>query len=104
MSAPVAIALNGSPSASSRTGTLAQLALEYAGGGTAVHLGTLDAEALLARRTDDAVTEVVRQMSEARLLIVATPVYRATFSALTKTVFDLLPTDALANSVTVPIA
>ena len=34
----------------------------------------------------------------------ATPVYRATYTALTKTIFDLLPQGALAGSVTVPIA
>src|SRR5207249_1696095 len=46
----------------------------------------------------------VRLMAEARLIVVATPVYRATFSALTKTIYDLQAADALAGSVTIPIA
>src|SRR5207302_6911230 len=58
----------------------------------------------LALRKDPDVDAAVAAMSAADLLVVATPVYRATFSALTKTLFDLLAPDALAGSVTIPIA
>jgi FMN reductase len=98
------VALNGSPSASSRTRALAELAVDRAGGGSIIDLGSLDADALLGRRADPEVDRAVRMMGEARLIVVATPVYRATYSALTKTIYDLQPTDALVGSVTVPIA
>lgn len=99
-----ALALNGSPSPSSKTRLLAQLALDAAGGGRLVDLASLDAEALLGRRDDAEVADVLAAMARADLLVVATPIYRATYTALTKTVFDLLDQDALRGTVVVPIA
>lgn len=99
-----ALALNGSPSASSKTRRLAELALDAAGGGRLVDLSGLDAEALLGRRRDPEVDGVLDAMAGAGVLIVATPIYRATYTALTKTVFDLLDQDALRGTVVVPIA
>jgi len=98
------LALNGSPSASSKTRALAQLALDAAGGGRLVDLSVLDAEALLGRRDDPEIADVLVAVAGADLLVVATPIYRATYTALTKTVFDLLDQDALRGTVVVPIA
>jgi FMN reductase len=96
-----ALALNGSPSPESRTRVLAQRTLDAVGGGRLVDLTHLDAEALLGRRRDPTVDGVLEAIAGADVLIVATPVYRATYSALTKTVFDLLPQDALRDVVAI---
>jgi len=98
------LALNGSPSATSRTATLARAALELAGGGRLVDVATLDAEALLGRRPSPEVDELVAALATATVIVAATPVYRATYTASLKAVFDLLPVDALRGSATVPIA
>ncbi len=101
---PAVVALNGSPSRPSRSRTLAARALELAGGGRLVDLAELDPGALLALRSDPAVDEVRDAVGASDVLIVATPVYRATYTALTKTIFDLLPMEGLRGTVVVPIA
>lgn len=98
------VAINGSPSHPSRTRSLAERALALAGGGELLDLAALDPAGLLALRPADDVAAAVRQVEAARILIVATPIYRATYTALTKTIFDLLPQDALVGTVVVPIA
>jgi FMN reductase len=40
---------------------------------------------------------------EARLVVASSPVYRATYTGLLKSFFDLLPQDALAGKAGVPI-
>ena len=44
------------------------------------------------------------QVAAAQILVVATPVYRATYTALTKTIFDLQPQGGLAGTVVIPVA
>ena len=104
MSGPVPIpvlALNGSPQPSSRTHAIAAAAVELAGGGRVVDLGTLDAEGLLGRRVDAEVEALVAEVATAPLLVLATPIYRATYSGVLKLVFDQLPTEALADAAVV---
>lgn len=98
------LALNGSPSHPSRSRLLAELVLAEIGGGDLVDLADLDPGALLAFRPDAAVAELRDRVAAAQILVVATPVYRATYTALTKTIFDLLPQGALAGTVAIPIA
>lgn len=98
------VALNGSPAQPSRSRVLAARALELAGGGRLVDLATLDPAALLALGSDPGVEEVRDAVVASDVLIVATPVYRATYTALTKTIFDLLPMGGLQGTVVVPIA
>ncbi|QXC59384.1 NAD(P)H-dependent oxidoreductase [Aquihabitans sp. G128] len=98
------VAVNGSPSHPSRSRSLAELALGLLGGGDVVDLAELDPGALLALRSDARVDAARDQVAAAEVLVVATPVYRATYTALTKTIFDLLPQGALAGTVTIPIA
>src|SRR5256885_17177467 len=62
-----------------------------------IDLTALPAEALLWRTTSAAVQEVVATVLGAQIVIVSTPVYRATFSGALKVFFDLLPQDALAG-------
>jgi FMN reductase len=90
-------AINGSPSRTSKTAALAAAAVQLAGEGEVVHLGDLDAEGLLGRHTDGGVTDALNAISGAQALMLATPVYRATYSGLLKVLMDQLPPDALAG-------
>src|SRR5262249_14080575 len=62
------------------------------------------ADALLGRREDPGVTDAIRSVLDTGILVVSTPIYRATYSGLLKVFFDLLPQDALARKVAIPIA
>ncbi len=103
-----AVGISGSPSPASRSRTLlrqALAALERRGIATGeVDLAALPAEPLLGRASDARVTEALAAVGRARLVVVSTPVYRATYSGLLKVFFDLLPQDGLAGKVAVPIA
>lgn len=96
-----ALALNGSPHPSSRTHALAAAAVEVAGGGRVVDLAALDAEGLLGRRAGTKVDQLVVEVQTAPLLVLATPIYRATYTGVLKLVFDLLPMEALAGTAVV---
>ena len=98
------VAVNGSPSHPSRSRTLAVHVLDLVGGGEVIDLADLDPAGLLALRPDRGVEAAVAQVAAAEILVVATPVYRATYTALTKTIFDLLLQDGLAGTVVIPIA
>jgi len=101
------LGVSASPSRASRSRELLDVALErLAAAGLAtkrVDLERLPAEALLGRASDAAVTEALQWVAGARLVVVATPVYRATYSGLLKVFFDLLPNGALAGKIVVPI-
>jgi FMN reductase len=91
------VALNGSPSSTSRTAALATLAVELNGGGSVVHLGDLDASALLARGPAADVDAALEQVRRAGALVVVTPVYRKTYSGILKGFFDLFEPSALVG-------
>jgi len=108
------VAVNGSPSHPSRSRTVAEAvlsAIEERGAasgqpieGEVIDLASLDPAALLAIASDAEVDAARDAVAAASILVVATPVYRATYTALTKTIFDLLPQGALEGTVVVPIA
>jgi FMN reductase len=98
------VAVNGSPSSSSRTAAIALAAVQENGVGRVLHLGTLDAAALLARSSASDVDEALAAMRGAGALVVATPVYRRTYSGILKTLFDLFESDALAGIPVIPAA
>lgn len=106
------VSLLGSPSARSRSGALlAQLearlaaALDDERAVTRVALRELPAEALLrADATQPEVALAVAAVQRARLVLVATPIYKAAYSGLLKTFLDLLPPDALRGKTVVPLA
>src|SRR5205809_610197 len=104
-----AVGISGSPSPTSRSRTLLGLglaALERRGvvATRTVDLAALPAEALLGRSRDTQVNDALAAVGRARILVVSTPVYRATYSGLLKVFFDLLPQDGLAGKVAIPIA
>ncbi|MGZ6994014.1 MAG: NAD(P)H-dependent oxidoreductase [Acidimicrobiia bacterium] len=92
------VAVNGSPSDSSKTHALAAAAVDIAGGGQLINVGDLDADALLLRAKHPSVDDAVAAMSTAAPLVLVTPVYRATYSGLIKLLLDQLPTDGLEGT------
>lgn len=103
------IGLSGSPGQLSRSRTLLELALnalekQGVAPSRLIDLAKLPADALLGRREATDVRESIQSVLDAGVLVVATPIYRATYSGLLKVFLDLLPPDALAGKVAIPIA
>lgn len=106
---PFVVGISGSPSATSHSRTLLELALtalERHSGSPArrIDLAQLPADGLLGRRQDRDVLGALRAVEGAGILVVSSPIYRATYSGLLKVFFDLLPQDALEGAVAIPIA
>ena len=95
MAKPVAVAISGSPRTPSRSKTLAELALnllaERGYETSVIDLATLPADALLARASSSEIDEAIATVAEARVVIAATPTYRALYTGLLKCFFDLMP-------------
>ena len=103
------VGLSGSPGQVSRSRTLLELALtalekQGAAPSRLIDLAQLPSDALLGRRDATQVAEAIQSVLDAGILVVSTPIYRATYSGLLKVFFDLLPQDALAGKVAIPIA
>ena len=102
-----AVLISGSPSATSKSRALlehAQAQLEAAGCSTTlIDLAALPAEALLGRRENQDVREAIEQVKAARIVVASSPTYRATYTGLLKTFFDLLPQDCLTGKIGLPI-
>ena len=105
---PAAVAISGSPSRESKSRRLLAHGAERLsanGVGTPiVDLCVLPADDLLGRSRSPAIVRALDSVSGARVILVATPVYRASFSGLLKCFFDLLPQDALAGKTAILIA
>ena len=69
-----------------------------------IELSELPADGLLGRRQDDAVDQAVAAASAASVLVLATPIYRATYSGALKAFLDRFATGALTNTAVVLIA
>ena len=93
------VALAGSPSANSRSTALLRHVLsrfDERVARTEIVLRDLPAAALVRADFDDpAIRRAREQVAAARLVVIATPIYKASFSGLLKTFLDLLPQDAL---------
>lgn len=106
---PTLLALSGSPSPHSRTAVVADHVLErlsHAGYDTA-HLAVRElpaADLLSARRGEPEIRRALEAVAEADGIIVATPVYKASYTGLLKAFLDLLPQDGLAGKTVLPIA
>jgi FMN reductase len=103
------LVLTGSPSLRSRTSALAshvgdELALD-GHDVDVLHLRGLPAQALLhADTADPAIASAVRAVVAADAVVVATPIYKASYSGLLKVFLDLLPQAALQGKVVLPLA
>jgi FMN reductase len=97
----VAAGISGSPRAPSRSKKLLELTLttlERGGWRTRlIDLAGLPADALLARSSDPAVDEAIAAVGGARIVVAATPTYRALYTGLLKCFFDLMPQSHLAG-------
>jgi len=100
---PPAVAISGSPRSPSRSKMLAERMLEaLAERGyetRLIDLATLPADALLARRQSPEVDEAIAAVGKARIVIAATPTYRALYTGLLKAFFDLMPQSHLRGKV-----
>jgi FMN reductase len=98
-----AIGVSGSPSANSRSRILVQQVLARLAerGATTELLDLLElpAEALLARQRDQVVDAAITRTLAAPILVLGTPIYRASYAAQLKAFFDLFPQDALRQHV-----
>lgn len=102
--APSVVALVGNPRPGSRTlATAVHVADRLAEGAdvTTVDLATIGHQLFTADRSllDPALATV----ASARLLVVATPVYKATYTGLLKSFLDLYGPDGLAGVIAVPL-
>jgi FMN reductase len=103
-----AIAISGSPARESKSRRLLVHGVNrLARDGTrtrVIDLCDLPAGDLLGRDRSAAIDDALAAVAAAPLVLVATPVYRASYSGLLKCFFDLLPQDALRGKVAIPIA
>jgi FMN reductase len=95
------VAVSAGDSPASKTRALARAALELRGEGELIDLSTLSAAGLLGREDDAGVAAAVATATETEVLVVATPVYRATYSGTLKVFFDRFAPDALAGTAVV---
>jgi len=103
------IGLSGSPALHSRSSHLlacAEKALRLRGLAVRrIDVRELPPAALLHGRADDrAVAEAVALVAQAQAVVVATPLYKASYSGLLKSFLDLLPPSALAGRPVLPLA
>jgi FMN reductase len=106
---PRILALSGSPSATSRTQALVEtLAARLRAQGHQVGVSAVRELPPAALLAGDAahpdIAAVVSAIAGADGLIVASPVYKASYSGLLKSLLDLLPQFALAGKTVLPLA
>ena len=98
------VVVHAGESSSSRTRAVALAALDAGGGGTLVELSELSADGLLGRAADPEVEAAVAAASAASILVLASPVYRATVAGALKAFLDRFPTGGLAGVAVVLVA
>ena len=102
------VALAGSPSANSRSTALLREVLARLPEGVArseITLRDLPPAALVRAKANDPAIRVAReQVAAAQLVVIATPIYKASFSGLLKSFLDLLPQDALRGKTVLAMA
>jgi FMN reductase len=103
------VGLLGSPSVSSRSAALLQLAqARLQGVASRLHtisLRDLPAEPLVQAQFDHPlIRQALQEVAEAQVVLVSTPIYKAAYSGLLKAFLDLLPQDGLRDKTVVPLA
>jgi FMN reductase len=74
--------------------------LEAGGASTKlIDLVDLSAEALLGRRKDASVDRALQDVGTANIIVLGTPIYRASYAGQLKAFFDLFPQDVLVGRV-----
>jgi FMN reductase len=70
-----------------------------------IHIRDLSPQALLLADTGHrSISQAIGQVAEARVLVVATPVYKAAYSGVLKVFLDLLSQTALKDKTVLPLA
>jgi FMN reductase len=102
------VVLSGNPRAGSRTSLVARAVADRVAGLTdpaapvvAVELADLAPQLFAAERPE--ADEALRTVAAAAVLVVATPVYKASYTGLLKSFLDLYGTDGLAGVTAVPV-
>jgi FMN reductase len=102
-----AVAVSGSPRAPSKSKTLAELmlaAIARSGCETRmVDVAELPSEALVARASALEVDAAIAAVGQAQIIVAASPTYRALYTGVMKSFFDLMPHGHLAGKICVPI-
>jgi len=102
-----AVAISGSPRAPSRSKLLAELMLATLARNNAetsmIDVAELPAEALLARAGAPEIDAAMKAIGDARIVIAATPTYRALYTGALKAFFDLMPPAHLRGKICVPV-
>jgi FMN reductase len=103
------LAISGSPSSSSRTAALAAGALDRLEGLgiTARRLAVRDlpaADLLSGNASHPAIGSALAEIADADGLIVATPIYKASYTGLLKCLLDVLPQSGFAGKAVLPLA
>jgi FMN reductase len=109
MSNKLVLALSSSPSPNSRTAQLADHVLHAMAAPELltrhINIRDMDAEALIfAKAAHVSVTRTVTAIEQADGVVIATPIFKASYSGLLKIFLDLLPQFALAGKAILPIA
>jgi FMN reductase len=97
------VAVSGADSPTSKTRALVKAIVDEHGG-ELIDLLDLSADGLLGRVEDAGVARAVEAAASAQVLVVATPVYRATYTGAIKSFFDRFPPRALARTAVVLVA
>lgn len=97
------VAVSAGESPQSKTRALVAPIVEESNGAL-IDLSQLSADGLLGRRADDGVARAVALASDADVLIVATPIYRATYTGALKAFFDRFEPHALRSTAVVLVA
>jgi FMN reductase len=108
MEFPQIVIISGSPSKQSRLSGLtlySESKLEQLGvPSCTIHVADLPAEALILAKFDDpAVKQAIEFVEKAEIVILASPVYKASYSGILKTFLDLLPQNGFQHKVVAPI-
>ncbi|MFO7291055.1 MAG: NADPH-dependent FMN reductase [Bacillota bacterium] len=103
------VTISGSPSPSSRTKAVVEYIKNLPAAkdwqADSIDVRELPPEDLVHARFDSpAVQNTVRLLKQAEGVIIATPVYKASYAGLLKAYLDLLPQDVLSGKVVWPIA
>lgn len=103
------VTIAGSPTPNSRSTALLDLATQRLRGEgfRTENIAVRDlnpAELLSANVKNDRIAAALRSVAEANIVIIATPVYKASYSGLLKSFLDLLPQTGFANKAVLPIA
>ncbi|GAA1997513.1 NADPH-dependent FMN reductase [Catenulispora subtropica] len=105
---PTILAVSGSPSPTSRTAAAVDRALTLLRrqGHTASHVAIRDlppTDLLSGFRDTPALWNAADAVAQADGIVIATPVYKASYTGLLKAFLDLLPENALAGKVVLPL-